>query len=623
MAEQAEQIEVQIVLDDGSVQRGFANIKRSAESAAKGVGDAFQKETVSLGKLVGGAAIGGILAQAIIGGFTSAFRGISNLISSSIKEAAQSESNINRLNNALLTTGQFSQAASQSLIDYAGALQATTTFSDDAILSTQSLLLQIGRLGVEEVPRATQATLDLAAALRIDLDSAARLVGKAAEGNVDAFKRYGVEIQKGATDAQTFANVLTALEQRFGGSAQREVNTFAGANAQLSNTFSDLLEEIGKLITQSPTVVAFIKTISSGLITLTKTIQTTLGGRDLFKSLIDGFFTVGNAILQFFIRPLELVQNVGDLTRQIGLLLTSALVSGFADVGVAIGRVLNSFGLLSDGALEQLRLFSSASKVLVDDYKNAVVEAASGISDTSFTDNLSNQLLRFKDTILITRAELNAARQEAAAGVQEDSQKTTDAFIATEGAFAAFAAGFKAQADSLRKNATTNFQEVGKQAFNSIGQGVGNAFAAFGRAIVSGENKLEAFANAFLATIGQTAIQVGTSFILTGIGYSVLGDPRGPGLISAGAALATFGGVLSALSGGAPSGAGAGGSAATGGGTGTDQNLETFDPVEQKPQTQVAINIQGNVLDRRETGLEIARIIQESFDNNDAILVRG
>ena len=33
-----------------------------------------------------------------------------------------------------------------------------------------------------------------------------------------------------------------------------------------------------------------------------------------------------------------------------------------------------------------------------------------------------------------------------------------------------------------------------------------------------------------------------------------------------------------------------------------------------KPGTQIAVNIQGNVLDRRQTGIEIVEIIKEQFD---------
>ena len=619
----AEQIEVQIVLEDGSIQKGFAKIQSDADKAAKGIGESFSKETTSLGKLVAGSAIGNIIAQTIISGFTSAFRGISGLISQSINEAAQSESNINRLNNALATTGQFSQSASASLVEFAGALQSTTTFSDDAILSTQSLLIQIGRLGVDEVPRATQATLDLAAALRIDLDSAARLVGKAAEGNAEAFKRYGVEIQKGATDAQTFANVLTALEQRFGGSAQREVNTFAGANAQLGNTFSDLLEEIGKLITQSPTVIAVIKTISSGIVEFTKSISAAFSGRDLFGTFIDGLFSVSNAILQFVFRPLELLVNLGQFVFESLRTGVQVGIVAFSNLGLGVAKVLNLVGILGDQSLASFQSFADSSLAVLEQFSANVQTSAQTIGQATITDSLSNQLVAFKDTISITRAELQALDQESQFRSENAAQNTANTFLTVGSAFSQFANGFNAEVVKLRDTATQGFQQVGAQALRGIGQGVGSAFAAFGKALASGENGLEAFAKAFLATIGQVAIQLGTEFILRGIAYSL--DPFlagfGPPLIGAGAALAAFGGVLSAVGGGGGGGGGGGASAA--GITTPEQQLETFDPVEQKPQTQVAINVQGNILDRRETGLEIAKIIQESFDNNDAILVRG
>jgi hypothetical protein len=49
---------------------------------------------------------------------------------------------------------------------------------------------------------------------------------------------------------------------------------------------------------------------------------------------------------------------------------------------------------------------------------------------------------------------------------------------------------------------------------------------------------------------------------------------------------------------------------------------EVQESEREKPQTGVVINVQGNILDRRETGLELAKVLSESFDTNGTI-VRG
>ena len=40
----AEQIEVQIILEDGSIQKGFAKIQSDADKAAKGIGESLAKK---------------------------------------------------------------------------------------------------------------------------------------------------------------------------------------------------------------------------------------------------------------------------------------------------------------------------------------------------------------------------------------------------------------------------------------------------------------------------------------------------------------------------------------------------------------------------------------------------
>jgi hypothetical protein len=80
------------------------------------------------------------------------------------------------------------------------------------------------------------------------------------------------------------------------------------------------------------------------------------------------------------------------------------------------------------------------------------------------------------------------------------------------------------------------------------------------------------------------------------------------------------GGALKALAG--PGGASAGGGAPGGGvavgGTPVgpeSQDLATNVPEEtQSAGTTVQVNVQGNVFDRRETGLYIAEVVRESFE---------
>jgi hypothetical protein len=251
-------INLDFIADISQATKQVADFTKKAETQFDGLSKTF--------KTIGLAAAGAFAAIGV--GFS---------LKKAISEASAFEVEVNRLKTALELSGITTEQATKEFLDYASALQRTTTFSDDAVLSTASLIQSISKLPTDQLQRATKAALDLSTALRIDLNTASRLVAKAAEGNVDAFRRYGIQIQKGKDNTETFANALTALESKFGGSSERAVNTFSGAISQLQNAANDSLKAFGGFIIQSPEVIQAIQTITSGFVKLTEAISNNEG----------------------------------------------------------------------------------------------------------------------------------------------------------------------------------------------------------------------------------------------------------------------------------------------------------------------------------------------------------
>ena len=241
---------------------------------------ALEKETQSLEKGFGNLNIAikngsGFLANfaanlassAVIGGFNAITRAATNLfdtlVTDGVKAAREQEDAINSLNVALKASGQFSEETSKSIQDFASELQKTSKFADETILQNAALIQSLGQLDEKGLKRATQAAADLSAALKIDLASAATLVGKAAVGEVGSFSRYGVAIQKGTTDAETFTNALTELESKFGGAARGEINTFSGALALANNAFGEILGTIGNVFIKNEFLMSIVKSLNT------------------------------------------------------------------------------------------------------------------------------------------------------------------------------------------------------------------------------------------------------------------------------------------------------------------------------------------------------------------------
>jgi hypothetical protein len=175
----------------------------------------------------------------------AAIYAVTSAAGSFFRAAAEAEENVSRLNIALKQTGIYSVGASQGIQSLSASLAKNSTYTDDAILSTSIMLQNLGQFTKEGLEKATIATVELASAMKMDLESAATFVGKAASGNTIALGKMGIEIKKGKNDAETFANTLSSLA-RFSGSAEAATKTLGGSVKSLSNSFSEIIESLGK-----------------------------------------------------------------------------------------------------------------------------------------------------------------------------------------------------------------------------------------------------------------------------------------------------------------------------------------------------------------------------------------
>lgn len=263
----ADTIKIDLQILDGAAKNAMANFINqgtkadSTFSKLKQTGQStFADIALSISKTSGVYDIfAGNLAANLVG---KAFDVITGSIGNLISEAAGSEQAIKNLNVALQNAGQFTVKASNDLQSFAGALQATTIYSDEAILSSATLLLNLTSLSKDGVQKATRAAADLAATLNIDLGSATDLITKSINGNNTAFKKMGIEIQSADTDSERLKNTLKALQSQSGASSA-VTDTYSGAIEKLKNQKSELFEAVGKLITQSSTYVGGIETQAS------------------------------------------------------------------------------------------------------------------------------------------------------------------------------------------------------------------------------------------------------------------------------------------------------------------------------------------------------------------------
>jgi len=247
---------------------------------------------------------------------TAAATAMTAVVVSSVKEYLESERAVNRLNVALKNQGIFSQEMSKHLQDYAKDLSRATTFTDEAILETQTMLTTFGLAG-EQMKAVTRAALDLSKGLEIDLRTATLLMGKAAAGETATLARYGIKIDETASSGGKLAAVLQQINARFGGSAQSELNTYAGRITNLSNRFQDLKETLGKaVIPLLELMLGYLDRVVTGLEKVSTAFDRLGFAKGILTSLIE--------ITRHWVNAwLSLLERIPMLSKEIGLAKTA------------------------------------------------------------------------------------------------------------------------------------------------------------------------------------------------------------------------------------------------------------------------------------------------------------
>lgn len=160
--------------------------------------------------------------------------------------------------------GQFTEQNVKGVVEYATALQRQVGASDDATIAAAAQIGAMSKLSGESYPKAAQAAFQLSKMLKIDLDSAAKLVGKTLESKTNSMARYGIQIDKNGTQLEKLEQILKATEAGMA-IARAEVNTLEGATGLLTASWNDYRETMGMYLSDNPFLVEALKGISAAL----------------------------------------------------------------------------------------------------------------------------------------------------------------------------------------------------------------------------------------------------------------------------------------------------------------------------------------------------------------------
>lgn len=225
-----EKLQILITADSGGAIREFKKVGTTADKElgkATGSVDRMSSKMMSMGS---GAVVGAVALGAGLAGLA--------------KDAADAETQQLKLTNSIKNSDQVYASNGKALREQASALMKVTGADDDAIVSAQALLVQFGRTS-DETEALTPLVVDLSRKLGIDLDTAAKAVGKSSEGSYGALSKMGISVTDLGGGATATESTVAALAATVGGFAEAQGKTFAGSLEIAKAKFGELKESIG------------------------------------------------------------------------------------------------------------------------------------------------------------------------------------------------------------------------------------------------------------------------------------------------------------------------------------------------------------------------------------------
>ncbi|WP_417447243.1 tape measure protein [Kangiella sp.] len=619
MANETPQLEISIVLPDGSIQKAFGKIKSNAKTSGSESGKAYGSGFSSaLGSFAGN--LGAIAV-------TRALDSIRSSIADTVNAATTLEVYETQF-KTLLGSAQAARLQIKELSDFA----ASTPFQLDGIAGAAKTLLAFN-FEQESLKTKLQEIGDVAAASGAGFKDLSVIYGQvSAAGKLTGERLLQLQeraIPIGPALAKTMGVAETSIrdlvsegkvsfdifEQAFS-SLSAEGGKFEGGMKSLSTTIGGLRSTLSDNIFNLQATIgqanaSLLKVLLQDTISAVQSM--TVWVSENSQNIASSFFTVARVINDYVIAPLELIYNVGRVVFNGLNTFIAGVVGDFAIMGEVVTGFLNRIGVASDEALENARNFNAASQEVFTENSEALKNSVNNIFEGTIYGKGDEFI-----TNLQTRVD---AMNEVTAGIGKGD----------------FSKNITKQFDDISKSSA----DLLKSLNNNVKAGSVNVIAQgmqyIGKSLAEGSFSFKSFLGVIISGLGDMAISMGTTIIaadsaMAALQASLAGAPGkgivyGAALVAVGAALKAFG---SNFGGGASSGLGSVTSSEGGGlsfNSGTDDSTSSVLTPEDNDDVRgqrvnVNVSFNGSVvgLDGDQVGLQIANVLrEEGFNNGVAI----
>lgn len=263
-------------------------IKIATEYNGKGTSDAekaMRKLQKTVRNLAGALGVG-LSARAIV-----------QFGKASVKAFAEDEAAASKLTNTMKNLGlELSAPSMQRFIE---GLASATGVVDDQLRPAMQALLQVTG-SVSQSQKILAASIDVSRATGTDLTQVANDMAQAFVGNTKGLRKYNLGLTQAELKTASFSDIMTRMNNLFGGASQAFLATYAGQLSLLAQAAGEAQEVIGKGIIDGLIAMngkdADISNVVTLMQNLAQAVSDTAYGFGLIADKINSIPLLGDAI---------------------------------------------------------------------------------------------------------------------------------------------------------------------------------------------------------------------------------------------------------------------------------------------------------------------------------------
>lgn len=313
------------------------------------------------------------------------------------------EQAVNKLNQAMINSGDYTAEASKSMQDFAAQLQKTSTYGDETIIDMLALAKSFG-FANDEAKKMVEAAANLAAGTGMSLESAVKNLGKTMSGLTGELGESLPALRELTAEQLKSGAAIDLVAQKFKGAAEAQA-AGTGSIDQAKNAIGDFLETIGKQA--APFINFFAKALSNASTALQEN-----------KDLAQGLTTTISGLSKFFI-----------ILKNIAFGAVETITTGLGTVGYAIsnllaGRFTQAADVVSTG-MDEIGKIAVERFTQTQEELNALDEEIKAQEEAKRQQELLNEQIS-ADNKLLLKQQANKKllkEQKAAADAEEQIEK--------------------------------------------------------------------------------------------------------------------------------------------------------------------------------------------------------